>query len=458
MTNMQIEEFGVLGPVLGPKTLKVFKTETNIYIYNPYTNYIALYSGDDITLLRKQIEEYERKNVISARIVFPNKKEVYKHSDKGIKRIIIEITNECNLRCRYCFLGSSYFVEKNYCNKVIPEKIARKAIDYYLAHSPQEKNIGFYGGEPFMQFNLIKKLITYYKRPNVKFFITTNGTILSKEIIRFLIKNEVQLAVSLDDPEQFHNRYRVTKSGKGSYDLVLKNLKKIYDLNKKYVEKNVLILGLLAPPFDTKKLDEVISFFNNLKQTFSLSGIRINFLQKYGTTFYKSVNFPIKKELIERKKYKKQLVEKLIKGEHVPQFVKHAFLRDIMAIEKRIMGSNVPLISHTCIPGVSRLFVDVDGYFYPCEKVGSHLCIGDVQTGIDIDRAFYFFERFKSLVKDCSKCWAVRFCPLCIFFVYDENDDISEDRKRAFCEGFKRELEYNFILFLRAKENNINVS
>ena len=115
----------------------------------------------------------------------------------------------------------------------------KKSIDFYIEHTGEMKelNFHFYGGEPFLNFELIKASVLYVnsKRLNkkCKFFVTTNMTILNKDIIEFLYQNQFLVLVSLDGPEKIHNRNRKGKMGRDSYQTVITNLKYI----KKYYYK-----------------------------------------------------------------------------------------------------------------------------------------------------------------------------------------------------------------------------
>ena len=144
--------------------------------------------------------------------------------------------------------------------------IAKKAVDFYFAHSKESEregySIGFYGGEPLLNFSVIKKVIEYVKdkypqkAKDTIFTISTNLTLLTYEHIKFFIKHNVHLAVSLDGPEKIHNRYRVFKSGKGSYKKVMENLEKFRNYNKEYYNNHIVFNVVLSPPIEFMKVHE----------------------------------------------------------------------------------------------------------------------------------------------------------------------------------------------------------
>ena len=118
------------------------------------------------------------------------------------------------------------------------EEIALRAVDFFMERSSAVESpiIGFYGGEPFLEFGLIKKVVNYvndaYADRNCGFNLTTNLTLLNDEIIKFVIKNNVNIMISIDGPEQIQNRNRVFESGKGSFDTVVEKAKKFKEANK----------------------------------------------------------------------------------------------------------------------------------------------------------------------------------------------------------------------------------
>lgn len=104
---------------------------------------------------------------------------------------------------------------------------AKKSLDFLLEHSIDNEivNIGFYGGEPMIEFDLIKKCIEYakeiFKGKDIQFSITTNGTLINKKIIRYFVKNKVNLTISLDGPKEVHDKNRRFCNGSGTFDKII---------------------------------------------------------------------------------------------------------------------------------------------------------------------------------------------------------------------------------------------
>jgi len=126
----------------------------------------------------------------------------------SILRLVI--TRKCNLNCKYCFV-------KKLDSKPIDYKIAVNAIDYFLNLPGKHKSLNFFGGEPLLEFDLIKKITSYFykqakiKNKNVHFYMPTNGTIHNKKIIDLFKKYKFKISVSLDGPEEINNCNRIKK-------------------------------------------------------------------------------------------------------------------------------------------------------------------------------------------------------------------------------------------------------
>ena len=103
--------------------------------------------------------------------------------------------------------------------------------------------------------------------------------------------------------------------------------------------------------------------------------------------------------------------------------------------------------SGTCIPAVRRLFVDINGYFYPCEKIllTNNLNIGNIYDGLNYEKIVEFSNIAKITNNDCRKCWAIRFCEICVSQCNDiEKCQLTYDQKRITCE-FQRDSSLTFL-------------
>jgi len=176
---------------------------------------------DNYTLLR----DYD---LISRKIV-PSKKKSNKLSP--ITHLTLFVVQKCNLKCTYCYGNEGEYGEKGIMNV----ETARKAVDWLIYESKEKKELGisFFGGEPLMNFSLIKKITQYAKIQGSKFGkqfefgITTNGVLLNDENISFMMQNNMIPVISFDGPKEIHDKNRLFKNGKGTYDYTVIKIKEL---------------------------------------------------------------------------------------------------------------------------------------------------------------------------------------------------------------------------------------
>jgi len=151
----------------------------------------------------------------------------------SLNTLFLNVAQKCNLKCSYCFgKGGSYGLQQ----EMMSIDTARRCVDYWLKNIEEKKQnivVSFFGGEPLLNLEVIEFVVQYINSKkqsingNVKYMITTNGTILNNSIIEMFIKNDFLVSVSLDGISKIHNKNRAFASGKGSMDLVAKNTKKL---------------------------------------------------------------------------------------------------------------------------------------------------------------------------------------------------------------------------------------
>ena len=143
-----------------------------------------------------------------------------------IKSMCINISHDCNLRCEYCFAAKGDFGQGR-C--LMPLETAKKAIDFIIANSGTRRNleVDFFGGEPLMNFNVVKQTVAYARsiekqhNKNFRFTLTTNGLLLDDEKIAYLNQEMSNVVLSLDGRKEVNDRLRVTPNGKGCYDVIV---------------------------------------------------------------------------------------------------------------------------------------------------------------------------------------------------------------------------------------------
>lgn len=180
-----------------------------------------------------------------------------------VDMFILSITERCNLRCTYCCYSGNYPNNRSHSTHSMNQGdiddiylfIKKMSIKYPF-------RIAFYGGEPLMHYNLVQYAIKKgydLWHDNVTFSITTNATLLSKERADWLIKNQVRLEISIDGTASFHDRHRITQSGKGSFSQVYQALSYIVCKHRNHLSDIQLLMTL--PSLDA--LPSIAEEWNN---------------------------------------------------------------------------------------------------------------------------------------------------------------------------------------------------
>ncbi len=148
-----------------------------------------------------------------------------------VKALCLHIAHDCNLACKYCFAEEGEYHGRR---ALMSFDVGRRALDYLIAHSGSRRNleVDFFGGEPLMNWQVVKDLVVYGREQekkfdkNFRFTLTTNGVLLNDEIMEFCNREMANVVLSLDGRKEVHDRMRPFRSGKGSYDLVVPKFQK----------------------------------------------------------------------------------------------------------------------------------------------------------------------------------------------------------------------------------------
>lgn len=382
----------------------LFKTSSGCFVYDVNTDVILKVPEDvyltiknpqnNSTNAEKYIYKLKKCGYLKGNKLryteHPETRFIKYYAESKVEGLILQLTQNCNLRCKYCVYSGGYY-NRTHTNKKMEWNTARKAIDFLIEHSWErpEKTISFYGGEPLLEFSLMKKCILWAEKKcegqNITFNFTTNATLITEEIVEFLDKHKVMMLISLDGPEEIHDQFRIfANSEKGSFETVIKNVRLMKDKFPKYFRERVAFNTVFAAN-DFSCVEKYISGEQLFKNSSFLSSI-VNGVNKKE----KAV---IKKEFIEDTKYILflGLLYRLGKIKKVKQLkLLESLIIEMGEVDKQYpKRRELPSKWHhggPCIPGILRLFVDVEGKFYPCEKVNEineNVCIGNLEDGFN---------------------------------------------------------------------------
>lgn len=253
--------------------------------------------------------------------------------------------------------------------------------------------------------------------------MTTNGILLTQEIIGFLVNEDFNILISLDGPKLLHDAGRIDINGKPTYDKVIKNLQYIKENHPEFFSKvsfNSVIPGL---KFQKVVEEYFCKEFPNNGQTYSdlVDGAKAEYLEKYFESIDNINEINNKNQQIEVSSARRYLDYLITNDNNELNDHKISAFDKIYApyfqnsiIELKNDGEFWP--SGCCSLVQRRLYVTVDGEFYPCEKVdtkNNRFLIGDIEQGINYKKLQKFIDDYTSTLNKCNKCWAVRHCSKC---------------------------------------------
>jgi len=481
---------------------KIFKTINNhYYLYDTLSNNIAeidkisaeiiesedfiekLYNDSLLQIIKpsKHLDKSVKKSITGIRklydsknffqkikfknIEYPISKVKYKEKlSSKISSYTIEITRKCNFRCEYCIYGKHYKKTRDHENITISIKVLNKIVNFIIQHSKGEKEIkvGFFGGEPLLAIKEIKYIINkiepYFKK--IFWRMTTNGSLLNEKVIDFLYKKKIRLIISLDGPQEIHDRYRVDVFGKPTYNIIIDNL---IMLKKKYPYYfgTCSFSSVSAPPFKTEEINKY--FLNN--DIVKNNNFEIGYLNTAENVFFqKFSHLENVKGIIdlwnEHDSLTKLIIKKDLEMIRGNSFFR-AYKEDILRIftRKKIetpTNTNSIFLNGMCMPMAPKLFINIDGEFSCCEKTSDlNYNLGNIYNDFKIDCAYDLLEDYKKNCSNCKTCWLARLCSICIASCID-GEKLSKKAKEEYCQITKKLYAKIFKIYLLLLEENFS--
>lgn len=443
---------------MGKILIKCFETPLQKYFYDRFFNTIVMVNDEEYEVLKEvektgkiQDEESLRlfldngllQETVIEGIEHPESDRLKLLTEHYMENLILQVTQQCNMRCNYCAYSGNYFNRSHASNRMSFET-AKKAIDFYLARSDKADAIyvSFYGGEPLLEFELIKQCVNYTLEhkgdKTVGFPMTTNGTLLTEEVIKFLVKHKFTLMISLDGDKESHDVNRIFKTGGGSFDTILKNLKALKKYDEKYYKENVMFNCVIS---NTTDFERVYKFYAE-SDLFTPDSVSFNYVNKIGLKDDNISEITQKNRRVEHLAYIKMVLSVLGKREWDAQSrMVRRQLQDVELLYDQLhKHSREAKKTHhggPCIPSVRRLFVETNGIFFPCERVSEEdeeMSIGSINTGLDYDKLDFFLNHGKMIQGNCMSCWNLRTCTFCLSEISKENKKLTENMLFRQCE------------------------
>ena len=348
-----------------------------------------------------------------------------------IKALCLHIAHTCNLNCSYCFASQGKYNGKR---AVMSFEVGKQAIDFLVANSGSRRNleVDFFGGEPLMNFEVVKEIVKYAREiekthnKNFRFTLTTNGMLIDDDVIDFANKEMSNVVLSLDGRKSVHDKYRVDYAGNGSFDKIVPKFQKLvkardgknYYMRGTFTHTNPDFLEdikvMLDLGFNELSMEPVVCKEDDL-EALTKDDIEI-VLNQY-------------------EKLAKLMIERRREGR---PFTFYHYMIDLSGgpcIYKRISG---------CGSGTEYMAVTPWGDLYPCHQfVGDDkFKLGNIWDGVNNTEVQSEFAHCNVYAKkECNDCWARLYCSGgCAANAYHATGSVTGIYK-AGCELFRKRIE-----------------
>ncbi|MEG1612776.1 MAG: thioether cross-link-forming SCIFF peptide maturase [Clostridia bacterium] len=389
----------------------------------------------DVLEIENEFLELESLGTLNA----PEKRYTLKNTGE-IKALCLHICHDCNLKCSYCFAKEgTYNTERDYMSF----DVGKHALDFLFSHSGERHNleVDFFGGEPLMNFEVVKQLVSYAKQTaeklgkHISFTMTTNGVLLNDEAIAYLNAEMDNVVISIDGRKEIHDKLRLTRNDKGSYDIAMKNALKFRAVrgDKRYYIRGTFTANNVDFSNDALHLNDCGFDQISLEPVVLPDSSPLALTREHLPEILKQYDI-LAEEYIARRKGDKwfNFFHFMIDLENGPCAI------------KRLNG---------CGAGKEYLAVTPVGEIYPCHQfVGSKYVMGNVMSGEFNREIQHVFENINVYKKeDCSKCIAKYYCSGgCLANSYNFNGDLLKPYKLS-CEMMRKRLENSLAIYALEK-------
>ncbi len=376
-----------------------------------------------------------------------------------LNQLCLHLTEQCSQRCTYCINSGHYTGEYRHNNNQMSWDIARRTIDYFLPRTDPNSTpgIAFFGGEPLLQWDLIKRCVRYIRKnyiflDNLTLSIPTNLGLLTPRTLDFIVGNQIFLQVSLDGPQSIHDSARVLANGLGTHARVMAALSSIRDKYPDYFARRVSIScavnkhndpAVIFQYFNAELFDGVRIFFNPIREDDAgFYTVSEKCASRYEDRLDEIVAAYVRSRL-DKSRFNNTLFKSIFNK--LERLENSGPVSDASANE---------MPTYICLPGIKKLYVGADGTFYPCEQFRLEECrIGDYESGILLEKVQRLLDLYVAFCEEfCSHCWASRLCSHC-FVDFIHKGRISRDEKLANCRREKEQILLTLKRSIHIREN-----
>ena len=386
----------------------------------------------DIEECIEQVKSLKERGKLFAPDTFEGMAGHLKEKTSGVvKALCLHIAHTCNLNCSYCFASQGKYHGDR---AVMSFEVGKRALDFLIENSGTRRNleVDFFGGEPLMNFEVVKQLVEYArsiekeKGKNFRFTLTTNGLLIDDDVIDFANREMSNVVLSLDGRKDVHDRYRVDYAGNGSWERIVPKFQKLVEARG---GKNYYMRGTFThanPDFleDIKQMLDLGFTELSMEPVVSAPGDEGELTEE---------DMPVIFEQYEK------LAELMLERDREGRpFTFYHYMIDLTGgpcIYKRISG---------CGSGTEYMAVTPWGDLYPCHQfVGEEkFLLGNVWDGVTNTEAQCDFASCNVYAREeCRSCWARLYCSGgCAANAYHSTGSVRGVYKYG-CELFKKRME-----------------
>lgn len=358
------------------------------------------YDESEIREAIEEVEELKKSEQLFTEDIYRQYITDFKSRQTVVKAMCLHIAHDCNLACKYCFAEEGEYHGRR---ALMSLEVGKKALDFLIENSGNRRNleVDFFGGEPLMNFDVVKELVAYGRskekeyNKNFRFTLTTNGVLLNDEIAEFLNKEMANVVLSLDGRQEVNDKMRPFRNGKGSYELIVPKFQKLADSRN---QTNYYVRGTFTR--DNLDFSQDVIHFADL----GFKQMSIEPVVGADDDFYSIREEDLPKIMEE---YDKLAVEYIKREKEGRGFNFFHFMIDLEqgpCVAKRLSG---------CGSGTEYLAVTPWGDLYPCHQfVGQEeFLLGNVFDGITKPDICDKFKLCNVYAKEkCNNCFAKFYC------------------------------------------------
>ena len=348
-----------------------------------------------------------------------------------VKALCLHVAHTCNLNCAYCFASQGKYHGDR---AIMSFEVGKAALDFLVEHSGTRRNleVDFFGGEPLMNFDVVKELVAYARSiekergKNFRFTLTTNGMLIDDDVIDFANREMSNVVLSLDGRKEIHDRFRVDYAGNGSYDRIVPKFQKLVEARG---GKNYYMRGTFthANPDFLKDIQQMLDLgFNELS------------MEPVVCAPGDASELTEADKVIVMEQYEKLAELMLERNRAGKPFTFYHYMIDLKGgpcIYKRISG---------CGSGTEYMAVTPWGDLYPCHQfVGDEkFKLGSVFDGVTNTAMQDEFASCNVYARpECRDCWARLYCSGgCAANAYHATGSVKGIYKDG-CDLFRKRME-----------------